>query len=469
MIIERIEDTSDFVLETHYPQSFERNEKSHWHTNYEIIYAKSGSLRLSICKRSYDLRSGDFAVIKSCDYHDYMSNTTTPTVLECIRFSPKHLSLIGKLTLEASFITRRSDLQAGACESAVHNALQGIYSFVEDGSTVSQVLLSTYLVQLYLLLMNHYYPQDDNGTPLMAEFEHLFPNYRYGYESHKIGDKTMGKFQGILEFVNINFADSALSLAELSQLSGLSECYISELFPTIIGIHFKQYLCTLRTENALKLLATENITIAEAAMKSGFDTIRTFNNVFKRLKGVTPTEFLKGTTPTDPAGLISEFSDLRFHAANLMKYVYGGSCEIVPYANPALPQETVIGVITHEKNKVWTSFNVNMVFRAGATYAISFDIYCLPDVNGDEYEKNAIGLNFFYADNPQKTPMPHSHGSYTLATDGQWHHCTFERTVSKEYVPGLYDKFSIFGHPANDVGINFLVDHVSCVLIKKQA
>ncbi len=466
MKIERAEETGDFVTETCFPVSFERTQKQHWHTNFEIIHAKEGHLRLAIAKRSYDLNKGDFAVLKSCDYHAYMSDSCEQTVLECIRFSPKYISRIAKLIPNASFIARLSDIRSADLEKPVGNALDGIMNGIYDESPVSEALKTAYIVQLCLMLMKTYHKKEDTGTTLMAEYEYLFPDYRCNYDTGGVDNKTMSKFQSVLEFLNANFTDSSMSLSVLSQMCGLSKCYISELFPAIIGVNFKQYLYVLRIDHALRLLSMSDVKIADAAFECGFDTIRTFNNVFKKLKGVTPSEFLSGMSNNGSSSvLLSGFKDLCAADESLMKYVYGGSCGIVPYDDPLSPGNKVFGMITKEKNKVWTTFNVNMVFRAGGRYEVSFDLYCLPDVNGKEYTDNNIGVNFYYADSPQKAPSAHSSECFRFSTDGKWHHYSCTRTVSKDYVPGLYDKFSVFGNPANDVGINFLLDHVSCVLI----
>ena len=53
-----------------------------------------------------------------------------------------------------------------------------------------------------------------------------------------------------------------------------------------------EYINSIRIKNANELLSN-GVSVAEAALESGFQSIRTFNNTYKDFMGIKPTEFLK--------------------------------------------------------------------------------------------------------------------------------------------------------------------------------
>ena len=54
-----------------------------------------------------------------------------------------------------------------------------------------------------------------------------------------------------------------------------------------------EYLVQFRIANACKLLKSSNVNISEAAYSSGYSDPLYFSRVFKKIKGITPTEFVK--------------------------------------------------------------------------------------------------------------------------------------------------------------------------------
>ncbi len=84
-----------------------------------------------------------------------------------------------------------------------------------------------------------------------------------------------------------------VSLAKLSQISGLSRFYLSRLFQREIGLSLNAYQLQFRIDRAKKLLIDE-IPIAQVASKTGFYDQSHFSQYFKRLVGTTPKNYQKG-------------------------------------------------------------------------------------------------------------------------------------------------------------------------------
>lgn len=84
-----------------------------------------------------------------------------------------------------------------------------------------------------------------------------------------------------------------LSLSSLAEHVGLTESYCSKYFKQSIGTSFLEYITTRRVSHAQRLLKYTNYSITEIMADSGFSSIQTFNRVFKKYTGETPTEFRK--------------------------------------------------------------------------------------------------------------------------------------------------------------------------------
>ena len=78
---------------------------------------------------------------------------------------------------------------------------------------------------------------------------------------------------------------------QLASLAGFSRFHFARLFKQFTNISCYQYLIQKRVAYAERLLIRPGITITEAAMESGFNSLATFNRVFKTSKGCTPSEY----------------------------------------------------------------------------------------------------------------------------------------------------------------------------------
>ena len=84
-----------------------------------------------------------------------------------------------------------------------------------------------------------------------------------------------------------------LSLDELANEAGFSKYHFARLFKEITGTTCHNYLLGRRLLFAKPLLADFSLPITEVAMRSGFNSLATFNRIFKFQIGCTPSEFRK--------------------------------------------------------------------------------------------------------------------------------------------------------------------------------
>jgi AraC-like DNA-binding protein len=89
------------------------------------------------------------------------------------------------------------------------------------------------------------------------------------------------------------FADSSLTLADLSRSIHTPQNYVSQTLNQKIGLKFYDYIAQHRIEEAKALLreTDSSKTVLQIALDVGFNSKSTFNAAFKRLVGVTPSQF----------------------------------------------------------------------------------------------------------------------------------------------------------------------------------
>lgn len=94
----------------------------------------------------------------------------------------------------------------------------------------------------------------------------------------------------LMNYISTNFQNS-ISLEILSDALGMSKSQISHIFSTKIRINLRSYVGILRSEYAARLMRTSNDSLSHIASQSGFDSLRTFNRVFREVYGLTPSQF----------------------------------------------------------------------------------------------------------------------------------------------------------------------------------
>jgi AraC family L-rhamnose operon transcriptional activator RhaR len=95
-----------------------------------------------------------------------------------------------------------------------------------------------------------------------------------------------------IQYLKENYSISA-KLADLAAQSFLSPTYFCKLFKDYTGITVSEYVQKLRIEEACTLLKHTDNKIIVIAQKVGYKDIKHFNELFKKLTGMTPSVYKK--------------------------------------------------------------------------------------------------------------------------------------------------------------------------------
>ena len=95
-----------------------------------------------------------------------------------------------------------------------------------------------------------------------------------------------------VEFIRDNYYNS-FSIDNLSHIANLSPYHFIRVFKAETGKTPYEFLLEIKVEKAIELIKARKYTITEIAMMCGFTSSSHFSNVFRKIKGISPTDFIK--------------------------------------------------------------------------------------------------------------------------------------------------------------------------------
>ncbi|GKH30670.1 response regulator [Muricomes sp. OA1] len=93
-----------------------------------------------------------------------------------------------------------------------------------------------------------------------------------------------------VQFIENNYNEQ-IGLTDIADAVGLNASYLSRLFKKETGESVTEHLTLLRIEKAKKLLKDDSLRLRDVAMAVGFNDVSYFSNTFKKIAGMSPTEF----------------------------------------------------------------------------------------------------------------------------------------------------------------------------------
>lgn len=96
--------------------------------------------------------------------------------------------------------------------------------------------------------------------------------------------------QKALEYILQHFQER-VSIKEMIGITNMSNTAFSQAFKKSYRMTFKEYLLKIRIGYACKLLNDASLNISQIGYNCGFENMSNFNRQFRKLKGMTPSEY----------------------------------------------------------------------------------------------------------------------------------------------------------------------------------
>ena len=247
---------------------------AHWHKEFEIIHVVRGGFELHLNNVTYPLQAGDFMTVDGgCIHHGI---PTEDCIYECIVCNLNMLIrqqtdaitaiLSPLINSQASAITRINCAQSAA--------YQPLTSLFEDAKRQEK---------FYEL---------DICAGLFKIFSALFKEGRIIEQPNQKASKQSRAISTVLDKIEADF-DEELTLPRLAELVGLNEKYLCRIFKDYTEKSIVEYINEVRVESACYEMSIGQKNITRAAFDSGFNDLSYFSRTFKRIKGISPTEYKK--------------------------------------------------------------------------------------------------------------------------------------------------------------------------------
>ncbi len=227
----------------------------HWHYDCELLYVERGSLEVYCNRQFYEVEAGRSFFIDSETVH-HMRASDSDTIVLMIVFDYSLIeNMVGGNTPE-------TPLLKGDC------GIPELFKRLKEEIALAKPLCEQRVaLQTALHILNIF-----SGERLVKRRDEK---------------QTLDRFRGLLANIegNIEF----WSLKEAAGYMCMNESYFSRLFHKMAGVPFSTYLNHARTKRAVALLREDrSMAITDVAARSGFNTIRNFNRIFKEVTGYTP-------------------------------------------------------------------------------------------------------------------------------------------------------------------------------------
>lgn len=109
------------------------------------------------------------------------------------------------------------------------------------------------------------------------------------YQEVSKNDKRLNQ---INDYIICN-AQRDITIDEIAKYIGMNRSSFCIFFKKVTGKTFITYLNEYRIELVCQKLKQQKMNISEACFQSGFNNITYFNRVFKQMKGISPSEYIK--------------------------------------------------------------------------------------------------------------------------------------------------------------------------------
>ncbi|WP_165822472.1 helix-turn-helix domain-containing protein [Paenibacillus montanisoli] len=180
------------------------------------------------------------------------------------------------------------ELAALRKRESTENEVQSFVSCIVDRTKRAFIVnqLDSELLQTMQARLQHCHTFDE----LELLFEEWLPRLTDLIKSKKEKKDHITSF--VFEYLEQHYAND-ITLDMMADKLNITRSYLSTYFKEKTGTYFVDYVNLIRISRAKELLSRSDVKIQDAAARVGYQNINSFNRMFKKFTGVTPSEFRK--------------------------------------------------------------------------------------------------------------------------------------------------------------------------------
>lgn len=255
---------ADFYIEREVVKA--QNHTMHYHRSYELYYLVKGEREYFIEDRFFLVKEGDVVLAPKKVFHRTAGEGGLRFLLHFSdNFLHKYFTdgLLEPLMGDIPLVFRAESRERERIVSLLNTMLAEF----NKGEGQNENLQCGYLYQLLFTIAN------GNNT----------------YVPHNRPDERITK---IIQYINENY-NHITDIEQIAEHFFISKFHLCRFFRKNLGIPLVSYVNTIKVREACALMKNENMSMTQIAMQCGFNSSSYFCKVFKKEKGLSPSDYRK--------------------------------------------------------------------------------------------------------------------------------------------------------------------------------
>ena len=248
------------------------------HDFWELVYADKGDVTVFADDKSFVLEQGNVIFHKPNEWHNVRANGVDAANITIITFaSPsKAMSFFENKILsvgqkQKELLSKIVSEYTNAFKTPLNDPYTTHLERRSDAAVASEQLIKLFLCEFLILFLRN----APSGRQRTVRSIHS-------------SDATLNL---LINYMEQNITKT-VTLKELMEYSGTNRTAIENIFRENLGRGAVEYFLILKIELAKKYLREDNYNITQISEILGYSSIHYFSRQFKKITGMTPTEYL---------------------------------------------------------------------------------------------------------------------------------------------------------------------------------
>ena len=250
----------------------------HWHDEIEFLYLLEGNMTFVIGPKAYEVHERDLVMVKSGEIHRFESKAGCNHLfiefghyLDTDLFKTPILIYPGMPSVLKAQNGEQEDLNQ--LHSEIEKLMLDMLAEYKQKNEAWDFSIKASLYRIVTLLIRAF------SDKVEMQVDHK--NITRGYTEI---------LQEVFDYIEGHYNEN-ISIEDVSEIANFSKHYFNKFFKKATDKTFARYINDIRLEKARAFLKSSNQNITEIAYDVGFNSIKTFNRLFKEKVGCTPSEY----------------------------------------------------------------------------------------------------------------------------------------------------------------------------------
>lgn len=233
--------------------------------DYQLLYVASGKAHFIIDGKDHEVSAGHMVLYLPRQEQDYVYYSKDKPEVYWVHFTGSDVKNI----LRHYDIPLEDNIFYCGAISTYTYLFKEMIDELQNCRLGFQELLTMYLKQIFLLIQRS---RSEKKPTVSTYLQEEMENARNYFDEHY---------------------NEPISIEEFAASRSMSVSWFLRNFKQVVGMSPMHFILTKRINNAVSLLETTNYNVTEISTIVGYDNPMYFSRLFKKQKGVSPTEYRK--------------------------------------------------------------------------------------------------------------------------------------------------------------------------------